>query len=98
MLRLFHAVENEQLGAVCELENCVFVIEAKPFDGPVQSANYEDAQRNDLNIGADFSGAARIQEQLVPVFGVGSAQGPMWLLKWFGQLAIYANVGGCEVR
>src|SRR5947209_6286520 len=97
MSGLLHAIKDQEFGAAGQLQHGVLAVEAEPFDGPVQGAQHEDAQGNDFDVGANFAGATRIEEQFVPVLGVGPAQRTMWLLQRLGQLAVDTDIGGGEI-
>lgn len=78
-------------------EDIVLAVQSEPLDGPVQRADHEDAERDDLDIGADLAGLACIEKKLVPVSRVGTPQRPMRFLQMLRQLAVDADIGGREV-
>src|SRR6185437_520141 len=91
------AVENQQLGALRELENRVLAVEPEPLDGPVDRAEHEDTQRHDLDVGPDFAGAARVEKELIPVPGIGAPKRPLCFLEMLRQLSVDPYVGRREL-
>src|ERR1700712_1797949 len=50
-LRFFDPVEDQQLGPTGQFQDGILAVEAEPFDRPIERAQHEDPQRNDLDIG-----------------------------------------------
>jgi len=91
-LSFCYAVEDQQLCAAGQFPDRFLLAEAEPLDSPIEGAQNEYSQRNDLDIGADFPGTASVEKQSIPVFGISTPQRSMPLLQTLGKLAVDSDI------